>query len=83
MQDAITALFGADPHTQLPQDLMEWVPTSAVEEIASSLGVSPTRMVSDGLDIFCSDPRYFDEVTAAALSARANRNATAARFTSK
>lgn len=78
--DAIEALFGPAPHTELPPILLDWVPSQDLESFAHEKGYpTVTAMLAAGSDTFCSDPAYFDEVTHDAVTARTTRRSVRGR----
>jgi|GEM_PF-3723094 len=76
-EGALTALFGNEPHTALPEDLLTWEPTPALAKHLAGEGV--LAFVRRTARMFCSDPAYLDEVTASATQARSIRQRVASR----
>ena len=78
-EEALHALFGASPTTDLPPVLDDWKPTPELEALVADNHTTVQGLVEKGIDTFASDPAYFENLTQSAINNRTVRTRVQSR----
>lgn len=78
-EEALYALFGASPTTDLPPTLTDWEPTPEFLALLADNGTSIEEFTEKATNRFASDPAYFENLTQSAINNRTVRTRVQSR----